>query len=279
VAVSLVVNYEAGSEYSIWAGDDRSEGVGEFGMPINPTSPDVRDLCTESTFEYGSRAGIWRLARILDEYDIKVTFYCCGQALELNPAVGEYIETAGHEPCAHGWRWEELWRLSREEEREHLHLAIESIAKTCGTRPVGWFSRCVPSVHTRELIVEEGGFLYDSDAYNDDLPYFVEVGDHRHLVIPYSFTYNDMRFVFPGFADPMSFFTYCKMGLDQLWEEGATHPKMMSIGLHPRWIGQAARAKALRAFIDYALEKGDVWFARKVDIANWWLAHHEEFKP
>lgn len=277
VAVSIVVNYEAGSEYSFASGDSRRESVGEFGGPINPTPATVRDLCTESTFEYGSRAGIWRLARILDEYDLKCTFYVCGQALQHNPSVGSYIRNAGHEPCAHGWRWEELWRLSEEEEREHLRLAIKSIEDTCGSRPLGWYSRCTPSSRTRELLVEEGGFLYDSDAYNDDLPYFTQVGDQRHLIVPYSFTYNDMRFVFPGFADPNSFTTYLNMALDELWEEGATHPKMMSIGLHPRWTGQAARARALRAFLDHATDKGDVWFARRADIAQWWLDHEQEF--
>jgi peptidoglycan/xylan/chitin deacetylase (PgdA/CDA1 family) len=274
VAISLVVNYEAGAEYSLAAGDGRQDTVGEFGVAINPTDRRVRDLCTESTFEYESRAGVWRLARMLDEFEVPATFYVCGRALDLNPEVGHYIQESGHEPCAHGWRWEELWRLSEEDEREHLHRAIESIARACGSRPVGWFSRCTPSVRTRRLVVEEGGFLYDSDAYNDDLPYYVRVGDRDHLVIPYSFAYNDMRFAFPGFADPMSFYTYLTMALDELWLEGEHHPKMMSIGLHPRWTGQAARAGALRRFLEYARAKGGVWFARRVDIANHWREHH-----
>ncbi len=279
VAISLVVNYEAGSEYSLAAGDDHGEGIGEFSQAINPTRRSQRDLCTESTFEYESRAGIWRLARLLDEREVKATFYACAAALELNPEVGAYIAEAGHEPCCHGFRWEELWRLTREQEREHLLAAITSIERTCGQRPRGWFSRCTPSAHTRELLVEEGGFTYDSDAYNDDLPYFEQVAGRRHLVVPYSFAYNDMRFVFPGYADPASFFTYCRYGLDQLWDEGETHPKMMSIGLHPRWVGQAGRARALAELIDYAQEKDDVWFARRIDVAEWWLAHHEEFRP
>lgn len=277
VAVSLVVNYEAGAEYSIAAGDGRRESVGEFASPINPTPAAVRDLCTESTFEYGSRAGIWRVARILDEFQLKATFHVCARAVELNPAVGQYISAGGHEPCAHGWRWEELWRLSEEEERAQMRMAVKSIASTCGSRPLGWFSRCTPSSRTRELVVEEGGFVYDGDAYNDDLPYFVEVSGKHHLVMPYSFVFNDMRFVFPGYADPMSFVTYLTMAFDDLWDEGSYSPKMLTIGLHPRWVGQPGRARALRQFIEHALGKGEVWFARRIDIAQWWLSHSEEF--
>lgn len=277
VAVSLVINYEAGSENSFAAGDSVQEGIGEFALPVNPSDPRVRDYITESTFEYESRAGTWRLARILDSYDLKATFHTAGMALKLNPLVGEYIHDAGHEPCSHGWRWEEMWRLTEEQEREHMQLAISSIEETCGTRPVGWFCRGPRSDRTRRLLVEEGGFLYDSDAYNDDLPYFTRVDNNRHLVLPYSFAFNDMRFAFPGFADPMSFFTYLTMALDELWEEGATHPKMMSIGLHGRWTGQPGRAQALRLFIEHALNKGGVWFARRRDIADWWLEHGDGF--
>ncbi len=134
-------------------------------------------------------------------------------------------------------------------------------------------------MHTRELLVEEGGFVYDSDAYNDDLPYYVEVRGTRHLVVPYSFTYNDVRFVLPqGYSGPESFFDLLRRGLDYLWQEGATHPRMMSIGLHSRFVGQAARTSALREFIEYAQDKGGVWFARRLDIANWWHEHHQEFE-
>jgi peptidoglycan/xylan/chitin deacetylase (PgdA/CDA1 family) len=271
------VNYEAGAEYSLAAGDGRRDTVGEFGFAINPTRHDVRDLCTESTFEYEARAGVWRLARIIDEYNLPASFNCCGRALDLNPRLGEYLRDSAHDVIAHGWRWEELWRCTRDEERDHLRRAIESIEKACGERPVGWHSRCTPSVYTRELLVEEGGFLYDSDAYNDDLPYFVEVGGKQHLVVPYSLTFNDMRFAFPGYSDPTSFFTYLRMGFDDLWEEGAETPKMMTIGIHGRWAGQPGRARALRDFIDYTFTRGDVWYARRLDIAQWWSAHHSEF--
>ena len=277
VAVNLVVGYEEGSEYSHPAGDGRSERIGEFAVAMNPTAADTRDLCTESIYEYGSRTGVWRLARIFDEFGVKTTFFTSAVALERNLEVAAYIREADHEACAHGWRWEEVWRLSREEEKQHIDWAVESITETVGTRPLGWFNRCTPSVHTRELVAEEGGFVYDSNAYNDDLPYFVDVNGIRQLIVPYSLSYNDMRFVFPGYADPSSFFEYLRRGLDLLWDEGATHPKMMSIGLHPKWVGQAGRASALKQFLEYALEKERVWFARRIDIANWWIEHEQDF--
>jgi peptidoglycan/xylan/chitin deacetylase (PgdA/CDA1 family) len=276
VAVNLVVNYEEGSEYAKPAGDDRNEGLAEINYNLHPQ---YRDLCVESVYEYGSRAGIWRIMRLFDEYKIQVTFFACAVALERNPEVGQWIQESGHEPCSHGWRWSEQWRFSREEEQQHLQWAIESIKKTCGERPLGWYCRYGPSIHTRELIVEEGGFVYDSDAYNDDLPYFTQVNDKRHLIVPYSLTYNDARFVLAqGYSNPGDFFETCKRGFDELWREGAAgYPKMMSIGLHPRMVGQAGRTSGLREFIEYALKKGEVWFTRRIDIARWWLEHHEQF--
>jgi len=276
VAVNLVVNYEEGSEYSKPAGDDRNDGLAEINYAMGPQ---YRDLCTESVYEYGSRAGIWRLMRLFDEYRVKVTFFACAVALERNPEVGQWIRESGHEPCSHGWRWSEQWRFSREEEKQHMQWAIESIQKTCGERPLGWYCRYGASVNTRELIVEEGGFEYDSDAYNDDLPYFTQVNGTRHLIVPYSMTYNDGRYVLPqGYGSPSDFFDTCKRGLDELWQEGKEgYPKMMSIGLHPRIAGQAGRTSGLREFIEYALKKGNVCFTRRIDIARWWREHHEQF--
>jgi peptidoglycan/xylan/chitin deacetylase (PgdA/CDA1 family) len=276
IAVNLVVNYEEGSEYSKPAGDDRNEGLAEISYSLNPQ---YRDLCAESVYEYGSRAGIWRILRVFDEYKIQVTFFACAVALERNPEVGQWIRESGHEPCSHGWRWSEHWRLSREEEQQHMQWAIESIKQTCGERPQGWYCRYGASVHTRELVVAEGGFVYDSDAYNDDLPYFTTVNGTRHLIVPYSLTYNDARYIVSqGYSSPTDFFDTCKRGLDELWREGAAgYPKMMSIGLHPRFVGQAGRTSGLREFIEYAQQKGDVWFARRIDIADWWRQHHQEF--
>jgi peptidoglycan/xylan/chitin deacetylase (PgdA/CDA1 family) len=276
VAVNLVVNYEEGSEYSKPAGDERNEGLAEISYSLNPQ---YRDLCAESVYEYGSRAGIWRIMRLFEEYKIQVTFFACAVALERNPEVGHWIRESGHEPCSHGWRWSEHWRLTREEEQHHMQWAIESITQTCGERPRGWYCRYGASVHTRELVVAEGGFVYDSDTYNDDLPYFTTVNGKRHLIVPYSLTYNDARYIVSqGYSSPADFFDTCKRGLDELWREGAAgYPKMMSIGLHPRFVGQAGRTSGLREFIEYAQQKGDVWFARRIDIAHWWLQHHQEF--
>ena len=275
VALSLVLNYEEGSEYAYPNGDRRNDGLTEV---IYAMDPQYRDLCAESVFEYGSRAGVWRVERLLTEYKIPITFFACAVALERNREVGAWLREAGHEPCCHGWRWEEMWRLSREEEAEHIRLAIDSIKETCGERPLGWYCRYGPSVNTRELIVEEGGFVYDSDAYNDDLPYFVAVKGKRQLIVPYSMTYNDGKFgLLPAYGSPADFLDNLKRGIDQLWDEGAAHPRMMSVGLHPRLIGQASRVHALREFIDHALKKGGVWFCRRIDIARWWLDHHTEF--
>ena len=170
--------------------------------------------------------------------------------------------------------------MTREEERDRIHRCIASFEKTCGVRPYGWYTRYGPGIYTRELIVEEGGFIYDANAYNDDLPYFVPVGDKKHLVVPDTHTYNDGRFVLsPGYASPWDYFENCRRGIQYLWEEGATHPRMMSIGLHPRWVGQAGRTSALREIIEYAQKLGDVWFARRIDIARWWQEHHASFEP
>jgi peptidoglycan/xylan/chitin deacetylase (PgdA/CDA1 family) len=277
LAVSLVMNYEEGSEASFPSGDERNEGLGEIPYQMKPG---VRDLAVESVFEYGSRAGVWRLMRMFDEFGIKVTFFANGAALERNPEVGQWVQESGHEPCSHGWRWEEAWLLSREEEAEHIRLGIKTIEETCGERPRGWYCRYGPSVNTRELLVEEGGFVYDSDAYNDDLPYFVDVGGTQHLVVPYTLTYNDARYVMPqGTGNPAAFAESLIRAVDELWAEGdAGYPKMMSVGLHARWIGQAGRIAGLRDFLEYTLEKGGVWFPRRIDIAEWWLEHHTEFK-
>ncbi len=273
VAVSLCLNYEEGSERSHAAGDGTNENSGES-VRVFPAG--VRNLAMESIFEYGSRVGIHRLLRMFDTYEVKCTSFAAAVALALNPEVAEWLVDSGHEICSHGWRWSEQWTMSREEERGRIRDAVELFKKVCGVAPEGWYSRYGPSVHTRELLVE-AGFLYDSDAYNDDLPYFTKVKGRDHLVIPYSMTYNDGRYLAGQLGGPDDFFSVARRAFDYLWEEGETHPKMMSIGLHPRWVGQAGRASALREFIEHALKRGDVWFARRSDIARWWLDHHASF--
>ncbi len=278
VAVNIVINYEEGSEHYERLGDHKTDGLAELNWSL---SKEYRDFAMEAVYEYGSRAGIWRLLNMFEEYGIHVTFFACGQALERNTEVAAAVGELGHEPCSHGYRWSEPWLMTREEEAEQIRMAIEAIERTTGSRPVGWYWRYSSSPWSRALLVEEGGFKYDSETYNDDLPYFTDVGGKQHLVVPYSQTYNDVRFVLSegGFGSPQDFYDYMRRGLDELYREGERgYPKMMSIGLHSRWTGQAARANALREFIEYAVGKGDVWFARRDEIAQHWLDHHTEFE-
>ena len=259
------------------AGANRNGGLAEIPYVMPSES---RDLAAESVYEYGSRAGVFRVMRLFDEYGIDGTWYAAAVALERNPEVAQWIRESGRvDVCSHGWRWTESWLMSREEEAEQIRWAIESFTQTTGERPLGWYYRYGPRVNTRELLVEEGGFIYDSNAYNDDLPYFTEVKGKQHLVIPYSFVYNDGRFVLSqGFGGPSDFVDLCKRGMDDLLKECRTGtPKMMSIGLHPRWIGQAGRTSALREVMEYGLAQGDVAFVKRRDIATWWIDHHEEW--
>lgn len=274
LALSFVMNYEEGSEYNYL--DDGRNDIGSGITYVN--RPDIRDLANESSYEYGSRAGIWRLLRVFERHKIKVTFFTCAVAIERNPEVGAAIREGGHEPCGHGWRWEEPWTLSAEEEGSRIKRAVESIERTCGERPYGWYSRYGPSERTRELLVREGGFIYDSNSYADDIPYFVNVADKRHLVVPYSHSYNDGRFAIqPVWPSPSDWLENCRSGIQLLREEGETHPKMISLGLHSRWIGQASRAAALSELIGWVQNLGDVWITRRIDIARWWIDHQESF--
>jgi peptidoglycan/xylan/chitin deacetylase (PgdA/CDA1 family) len=278
VAVNLVINYEEGTEAYASRGDNHTDGMAELNWAYGK---EHRDFSMEAVYEYGSRAGVWRLLNMFDEYKIKCTFFACGLALELNPEVGAAIRDRGHEPCSHGYRWSRPEDFtSREEEKEQIRLAVDAIRKTTGSRPVGWYWRYSSTPYTRELLVEEGGFLYDSETYNDDLPYFTEVRGKRHLVIPYSQTYNDVRFVLSeGSVTPSTFADMLIRGVDELHREGERgYPKMMSIGLHSRWTGQAGRANALREFIEHSVKKGGVWFARRDEIARWWIDHSGEWQ-
>lgn len=282
LVVNVVINYESGAEYSLADGDDRNDTWGEYSYQIGPH---VRDLGTETHFEYGSRAGIWRLARLFDRYQVPVTMAASARALERNPAVAEWITEAGHDVLGHGWRWAEVSELSRQEEREDLNRAIESIQRLTGERPLGWLARSFPSVNTRELLVEEGGFRYDSDASNDDLPYFVDVPTAAgqatpFLVVPYSKVYNDNRYLLnPTYSTPRDFFENLRAGVDYLCDEAAAGhgARMMTVGVHDRWSGQASRASAVRDFVEYVQSRPDVRFMRRLDIAAWWLDHHAEW--
>jgi peptidoglycan/xylan/chitin deacetylase (PgdA/CDA1 family) len=284
LVVNIVLNYESGAEYSLPDGDRRNDSWGEYSYQIGPQ---VRDLGTETHFEFGSRAGIWRLARLFDRYRVPVTVGACGRALERNPAVAEWITEAGHDVLAHGWRWAEVSEMTREQERDDMRQAVESIERLTGQRPLGWYARSFPSVHTRELVAADGGFRYDSDASNDELPYFAPVRSSTgrsgapFLVVPYSKVYNDNRYLLnPTYATPRDFFENLRAAVDFLCEEAAAGygAKMMTVGLHERWSGQASRATAVRDFVEYVQSRPDVRFMRRLDIATWWLDHHAEWE-
>ena len=268
-----MVNYEEGSEPAVGDGDPAAERVLSESQP-RPWPEGKRDLAMETMYEYGSRVGYWRLLNIFDELDVKCTFYACAVALERNRKAAAEMRKRGHDVMSHGWRWEDVALLTREQEREHIRLAVESIKETTGERPLGWYCRGRPSVNTRELVVEEGGFLYDSDAYNDDLPYWEMVGDKKQLVIPYSLVNNDGGFGRGAFGPPNEFEEHLRYTFDRLYKEGATRPKMMNIGLHMRVVGHPARSKALYDFIKYAKSHEGVWFAKRIDVARHWMEHH-----
>ncbi|MDJ0567453.1 MAG: allantoinase PuuE [Pleurocapsa sp. MO_192.B19] len=274
IALQIVLNYEEGSEYSIPDGDDTAE-IYLREVPGSSMGKEMRDLQVESVYEYGSRVGFWRLMRLFKEKDILVTIFGAALALERNPAAAQAIVDAGYDICCHGWRWIGYHLLDEAEEREHIKKAVASLKKLTGDRPLGWYCRYAPSLNTRRLIVEEGGFLYDSDAYNDDLPYWVEVEDKPHLIIPYTLDNNDMKYcVAPGFNSGNDFYAYLKDAFDVLYAEGETSPKMMSVGLHARLAGKPGRIAALARFIDYVKSHDRVWICRRIDIAQHWIKHH-----
>jgi allantoinase len=274
VALQFAINYEEGSEFSVADGDERNEtGLAEAMGGRLP--PGRRDLAFESLYEYGSRVGIWRLLDLFAKRSLPVTMFGCAVALERNPAVAAAVRDAGHDVCCHGWRWIEPFRLTEAEEREHIARAVESLVRTTGQRPLGWYSRFGPSENTRRLLVEEGGFLYDADAYNDELPYWTHVAGRAHLVVPYTMDANDAKFAPPAsFATGDDFFQYLKETFDLLYAEGAASPRIMSVGLHPRMSGRPARALGLARFLDYVLQHQQVWICRRLDIARHWQAVH-----
>jgi allantoinase len=271
IAVNWVINYEEGSEYNV-----HDDGFSEATLTESGGISDVkgRDLAAEGMFEYGSRVGFWRVLRLFKERGLPLTVFGCALALERNPAVAAAIREAGFDVCSHGWRWIKHYELGEDEERKHIRLAVESQAKTIGERPLGWYCRSGPSVNTRRLLVEEGGFLYDSDAYNDELPYWVSVNDRPHLVVPYSLTANDSKFGRGGFFTASDYYTFVKDGFDVLYREGRTQPKMMSLGLHLRLSGHPSRAAGLERALDYMMGHAGVWFTRRIDIAKHWIATH-----
>jgi putative urate catabolism protein len=284
LALQIVLNYEEGAEASVLHGDPAAETFLSdiAGAPAFP----ARHMSMESLYEYGSRAGCWRLLRLFRERRLPVTVFGVAMALERNPAVVEAMLRDGHEIASHGWRWISYQQVDEATEREHVAKAVESLRRLTGRQPEGWYTgRDSPS--TRRLVVEHGGFVYDADSYADDLPYWVEVetgsGTKPHLIVPYALDSNDMRFVTgPGLSGD-AFFGYLRDAFDTLYTEGdprgLNQPKMLSLGLHCRIAGRPGRTAALMRFLDHVRAHEDVWIARRIEIARHWIAAHPHRAP
>ena len=272
VAVQFVLNIEEGAERSILNGDAQSENY-LHELPGRPPRLGERDLSVEGMYEYGSRAGVWRILELFQARNLPLTAFAVGQALERNPEIGRALGQAGHEVAGHGYRWIDYHDMPEAEERQHIALTIAAIEQICGQRPVGWYTGRI-SPNTRRLLREEGGFLYTSDAYNDDLPYWLPTSPPQ-LVIPYTLVNNDARYLLStGFASGADFFQLLRDAFDMLWLEGEKRPKMMSIGLHGRISGHPARAMALARFLDYVQGHEAVWICKREEIARHWLREH-----
>ena len=273
IAVQFVVNYEEGGENCVLHGDPASEAFLSEIVGAAPW-PGQRHPSMESIYEYGSRVGVWRLLDLFARYEIPLTIFGVAMALERNPAVAEAAMAAGHEICSHGYRWIDYRDVPEDVEREHLERAIEIIRSLTGERPLGWYTGRT-SERTRALVVEEGGFLYDADDYNDDLPFWTEVNGKSHLVVPYTLDNNDMRFATSqGFNSGDQFYSYLRDAFDVLYAEGEHTPRMMSVGLHCRLVGRPGRLAALARFIEHTRRFDDVWYCRRIDIARHWRAAH-----
>jgi putative urate catabolism protein len=266
IALSFVLNYEEGGESSPLDGDLAAEAAMQESIGAPPTIGH-RNLSVESMYEFGSRSGFWRVHRIFAKHKIPLTVYAIGLALERNALAGRAMVEAGWEVAGHGWRWIDYLPMPEGEEREHIQRTIDTIQRVCGIRPVGWYTGRV-SENTRRLLVEAGGFLYDSDSYADELPYWLDVGARKHLVIPYTMDANDYKFLIPnGFVTADDFYTYLVDSFEQLYEEGG---RLMSVGLHCRIIGRPGRAPALDRFIKYVRKREGVWIATRAAIASHW---------
>jgi putative urate catabolism protein len=273
VALQFVLNYEEGGENAILHGDKASEAFLSEIIGAQPIEG-ARHMSMESIYEYGSRVGVWRVLELFHRHELPLTVYGVAMAMERNRAAVDAFLKAGHEIASHGWRWINYQDVPLEVEREHMQRAIEIHRKLTGERPLGWYTGRT-SPHTRRLVVEDGGFAYDADDYNDDLPWYDTRYGKPQLVVPYTLDANDMRFATAqGFNSGEQFFQYLKDSLDTLYEEGQRTPRMMSVGLHGRLVGRPGRIGALEKFLKYASRKSKVWIARRIDIARHWLKHH-----
>jgi peptidoglycan/xylan/chitin deacetylase (PgdA/CDA1 family) len=271
IAININLNFEAGGERSMMDGDGTSESMlTDTGFPAYPGK---RSQIVESAFEYGTRAGVWRILRILKKFDVKCSVLGVVKSLERNPDAVEAFMTDGHEIVSHGYRWLDYQSVDEATEREHIRLAVASIKAMTGKAPVGWMTGR-PSENTRRLLAEHGGFLYDRDTLNDELPYWVEVDQKPYLVIPYSYESNDNRYDHNGFGTAEDFARYMIDCFDMLYEEGLDRPKIMSIGLHDRLVGRPARAVGLVKFLEHVRKHDRVWFCSGEDIAGHWRKTH-----
>jgi putative urate catabolism protein len=271
IAVQFVVNYEEGGERSVLYGDDSSETF--LSEMVGAAAFPARHLSMESLYEYGSRAGFWRVLRIFERSALPVTVFGVAAALLRNPAAVAAISSAGHEIAGHGLRWISYQEIDEETEAAHLREAVRILTDLTGAAPLGWYTGR-DSPNTRRLVVEHGGFLYDSDSYADDLPYWTRVVGRDHLVVPYAMDTNDMRLAsVGGFATGDQWEAHCRDAFDVLWREGEEgSPKMLSIGLHPRIIGRPGRAAALERLVAYIASRERVWICRRVDLARHFIA-------
>jgi len=273
IALNFVVNYEEGGEHCILHGDKASEAFLSEIVGAQPFAG-ARHMSMESIYEYGSRVGVWRLLELFRRYDVPFTVYGVAMAMERNPAAVEAFLKAGHEIASHGWRWISYQDVPVDVEREHMARAIEIHRRLTGERPLGWYAGRT-SPNTRRLVVEDGGFVYDADDYNDDLPWYDTRYGKSQLVVPYTLDANDMRFAMPqGFNSGDQFYAYLKDTFDTLYEEGRRAPRMMSVGLHCRLIGRPGRSASLARFLKYVTGKPKVWCTRRIDIARHWLKRH-----
>ena len=274
IAVQFVVNYEEGGENNILHGDDAAEAFLTDVLGVRPWKGE-RHISVESMFEYGARSGFWRLWRAFTERAMPVTVYGVAHALMRSPDQVAGMREAGWEIASHGLKWIQYGHMPEDEERRQLHEAVRVHTEATGERPLGWYAGR-GSANTLKLVMDEGGFLYSSDSYADELPYWAKGPKEPHLIIPYTLDANDMRFINgQGFPEGETFFTYLKDSFDLLYREGETHPKMMSVGLHCRLVGRPGRAAALLRFLDYVAKHDRVWVARRIDIARHWHANHK----
>ena len=273
IAVQFVLNYEEGAERSVLHGDAVSETF--LSEIVNATGyQGARHMSMESLYEYGSRSGVWRILRLFRERGLPLTIFAVAMALERNREVASAFVEDGHEIASHGWRWFDYQGMPEAEERDHIARAVKSIEAMTGAKPLGWYTGRT-SGNTRRLVAEHGGFLYDSDSYADDLPYWEEVAGKPQLIVPYTLDTNDMRFATPqGFSTGEHFFAYLRDAFDMLYAEGEESPKMLSVGLHCRLIGRPSRIAALAHFLDHVQSHERVWICRRVEIARHWIERH-----